>query len=207
MLLQGKDGELRIYEKGAIRGSDPSGTTYWLEVLFCEMNFSGPTSRPRTAETLIMNRGQFDTDAHYVEGVDDPRYAPLPVTFSCKLADTVNTTMLMDWLTAEGVGGVTVTNTASASSVVYSWDGSSTIDGNTLASFADPNKRSYRVEVLWDGSSNDLGYRWEEVCFKHGEQSISESADGLTLSVNGQCYGDVTRITAFYSGASIAIFI
>jgi len=187
MLLQGKDGELRIAEFGL------NGTTRYLEVLFCEMNFSGPTSRPRTAETLIMNRGQFDTDAHYVEGVDDPRYAPLPVTFSCKLADTTNTRVLSDW-----ISGVTK---ISGTTQLYSFKSKTSIDGVALPNFADNTaKYAYRLEIAWIASSTTLGYRYEEVYLPAGEQSISESADGLTLSVNGQCYGDVTRISSFSTG-------
>src|SRR3990167_360645 len=103
MLWQGMDGELRIYSFGKIYGSEPSGTTYYLEVLFTEMNFTGPISRPRTEETLVMNRNRFDSRAHYVQSNDDPRYAPIPITFSCKLADTVDTRALGDWLSGVSV--------------------------------------------------------------------------------------------------------
>ena len=89
MLFQGKDGELRVIDYGldTVSGS----TRYYMEVLFCEMDFSMPSSyRPRTDETLIMDRGNMDTNAHYIEGNDDPIYAPLTLSFSCRLADTIN---------------------------------------------------------------------------------------------------------------------
>jgi len=178
-----------------------SGTTYYLEALFCEMDFSGPISRPRTEERIIMDRGNFDTNAHYAEGPDDPRYTPIPLSFSCRLSDTVDSRVISDWLS-----GVTrLSNIAGGTTIIYSFDGTTTIDGNTLPAFADTAKSSFRIEMKWDGT-NDLGYRFEEVHFTYGEQSITESADGLMLSGSGQIYGDVTRITAFLSGTSVLAF-
>ena len=183
MIFQGKDGELRLSDMGV------GGTTYYLAVLFSEMDFTGPTSRPRVEDSLIMDRGVFDSNAHYISGNDEPRYAPLPISFSCKLADTVNTRVLMDWISGvTKVGGTTQ---------LYTMKGTTTIDGNTLPAFKDSTgKYAYRTEVLWDGTS-DLGLRYSEVFFPPGQQTITESADGLTLSANGMVYGDVTRITAF----------
>ena len=138
-----------------------------------------------------MDRGLFDTNAHYIQGNDEPRYAPIPITFSCKLADTVNTWVLGEWLSGvTNISGVTQLTTTKATT---------TIDGNTLPNFADSTgKYAYNVEVLWDGT-NDYGLKYNEVFFTPGEQTITESADGVTLSSNGQVYGDVTRITGFTS--------
>lgn len=195
MLFQGKDGELRLLEYGS------GGTSYYLKVLFCEMDLDAPTSRPRTEEELIMDRGNFDTNAHYIEKDDQPRYAPIPITFSCRLADTVDSRALSDWL-----GGATnIPNAVGGTTTVNSWDGKTTIDGNTLPGFKSSARQSYRLEVLWDGTS-DLGYRYEEVYFTPGEQKITESADNLMLSGNGQIHGDVTRITALTSGTSWLAF-
>ena len=209
MILQGKDGVVYVSDYGT------AGTTYYMEVLFCEMDFTGPTSRPRTEERLILDRGNMDTNAHYTEGPDDPRYAPIPISFSCRLSDTVDTRALSDLLSASSPGvvaaGSTVgarvplNNAAGGTSYFVTFDGSTTIDGNTLPAFSDSRKLSFRVEMKWDGT-NDLGYRFEEVNFPSGEQTITESADGLILSANGQIYGDVTRITAFQSGTSVLAF-
>ena len=204
LALQGKDGELRIYEKGTAYGAEPGSTTYFLEVLFCEMDFSGPATRPRTEEMLMMNRGNFDTNAHYNQGNSAPRYAPIPISFSARLADTINTHALSDLLSGASWG---LTNAAGGATRFYSWDGATTIDGNTLPAFTDSNKYSYRVEVQWGASGSSYGLRYEEVHFPPGEQTISESADGLILSAAGQVYGDVTRITAFYSGTNIELFV
>jgi hypothetical protein len=201
MLFQGKDGELRLYEKGAISGAEPSGTTYYFEILFTEMDFSGPTSRPKTEETLIMDRGNFDTNAHYIEGNDEPIYNPVNITFSTKIADTVNTQILSDWLS----GVSRISNAASGASQIYSWDGGTSLAGNTTVGFKDADKMAYRVEVKWAGDP-DYGLRYEEVYFTPGEQTLTESADNVMLAANGQVWGDVTRIAAFTSGTSILAF-
>ena len=203
MLIQGIDGELRIYDKGYRYNAEGGETTHYLQVLFCEMDFSAPTTRPRTEERLIMNRGTFDTVAHYAEGPDDPRYAPIPITFSARLADTVDSRALSDLLSGASIG---LANAAGGASRFVSWDGTTTVDGNTLPSFRDSSKYAYRVELLYDTAGSDLGYRYEEVHFPPGQQTISESPDGLMISGSGTCYGDVTRITAFYSGTSIIAF-
>jgi len=99
MIFQGKDGELRITSYGY------NGTTRYIKVLFCEMNYDGPLGKTRTEERLVMDRGIFDACSHMVEGNDEPRFNPAPLTFSCRLADTTHTQVLVDWLS-----GVTFTS-------------------------------------------------------------------------------------------------
>ena len=198
-ILQGYDGELRISDYGL------SGTTYHLEVLFCEMDFTGPVARPQPEETLILDRGRWDTEARFREENDLERFAAMPFSFSCRLADTVNTQILVDW-----ISGVTqIANAASGTTQVVSWGGGTSIQGrtttHTVPNFSDAAKSRYRLEILWDGST-DLGLRYEEAYFNPTGQTITESPDGLMLSCNGEIYGDVTRITAFYSGSSISAF-
>jgi len=185
MVFTGKDGELRISDRGV------GAVTHYLSVLFSEMDFTGPTSRPRIEDTLIMNRGVFDSDAHYISGDDSPRYAPIPISFSCKLADTNNSKVLMEWLS-----GVTL---LSGTTQLYNMKGHTYLDSSSvsLPVFADQTgKFAYQTEVLWDGTS-DIGMQYSEVYYPPGQQTITESADGLTLSANGMVYGGVTRITAF----------
>ena len=195
MLFQGKDGEIRLADHGS------GGTTYYLQILFCEMDFTGPTSRPRIEDTLIMDRGVFDTNAHYISGDDSSRYAPLPFSFSARLADTINSRILMDWIS----GATRIPNLAGGTTIIYSWDGTTTIDGNSLPAFKD-DKTTLRAQILWDGS-NDLGIQYSEVYFPPGQQAITESADGLMLSANGMIYGDVTRITAFDTSGATYNFV
>ena len=208
MLYQGKDGELRI-----IGGIYAGVTHYYQEVLFCEMDCSLPSSRPRTEESLKLNRGQMDSDAHYVEGPDDPIYAPIPVTFSARLADTYNTYALLDMIS----GLTQVANNAGGTTTIPSWDDGPSgttvsILGNSLPKFADAGKTTYRLEVVWNtsASASTLGFRLDNVYFTPGEQNLTESADGLILSCNGQIYGGVSRITDFTaseSGVTYSAFV
>ena len=186
--IQGRDGELRLIEYGH------QGTTYYLEVLFCEMDFTVPLAKPLVEEVLILDRGLLDGDARYIEGPDSPRYGYVNLTFSCRLADTVNATTLHEWISGvTKISGVTQ---------LYSWKGKTSIDGNDLVDFEDDsNKYAYRIEILWD-DSNDYGIQCNEVYFPPDQQEIRESQDGLILSCNGLVYGGVTRITSFTSGPS-----
>ena len=205
--ITGKDGELRIYSNGeAAIALEPGGTTYYFSVLFCEMDFTGPTSRPRTEERMVLDRGNFAAaTSHFAEGPDDARVAPFPISFSCRVADTVNTRILTDILSS---ASSRINNTAGGASNFPSWDGDSavTIDSITVPSFYDATKRTYRIEMLWDTSGSDHGFRYDSTYMTFGEQSIAESADGVMLNCSGMVYGDVTRITAFYSGTSILAF-
>ena len=72
-----------------------------------------------------------------------------------------------------------------------------------LPSFKDSGKVCYMVEVLWSGSGvSNLGYRWDEVYFPPAEQTITEGEESVTLNLNGQIYGGVTKMFAFTTGAT-----
>ena len=199
MIFQGRDGQLRIIEKGDWgQGTFRTGSTWYLEVLFCGMDFSAPLERPKTEERIILNRNVFDSDAHYVQGSDDAKMAPLSLSFSCMVDDKKYSGMLHSVLS----GATEIPMTAGVTKWA-SWDGSTTIGGISLPTFADSTKQSYRVEVLWDGST-DYGMRYEEVYFPPDQQTITESEDGLSISVTALAYGDVSRISAFTAGTTKA---
>ena len=85
---------------------------------------------------------------------------------------------------------------------MYSWDESGvTFRSALLPAFEDSVKQSYRMQILFDGDT-DYGLQYDGVYFTPGEQTITESADSLMLSANGQIYGDVTRIAEFPSTGS-----
>jgi len=195
MILQGQDGELRIIEYG------DSGTTYYLEVLFCEMDFNGLTTRPRPDEKLILIRDKMDENAFYSLDSDEKRYAPFPISFSCRIADTVNTRQLIDI-----VSGASLVSSIVGDIELHSWKGKTSIDGNALPEFAEDDysvlPMAYRVECLWDGAKN-FGERYEEVHFSNTDLNITENYDGLMLNLIGMVYGDVSRITDFMSGVTI----
>lgn len=185
-ILQGYDGELRLIEYGI------SGTTYHLEILFCDMNFRGPIARPLPGEELILDRGRWDDEARHIEGSDLNRFGPINFSFNCRLADTVNTQILVDWLSG-------VTN-ISGTTQLYSFKGKTSIGGVTCPPFGSTtDKYAYRAEILWDGST-DLGFRYDEVWFRPQAQSLMESPNQLTLNCQGLIYGDVSRISTFTTG-------
>jgi len=197
MLMQGQDGELRISDWGAA-----GGATHYIQILFTEMDFSAPTSRPLTEETLILDRNKADSNMHYIQGPDTPIYDPIAITFTCKIADTSSTQLMVDWLS-----GVTrLPGASSGLTQLYSWKGKTTISGNSLPAFADSTgKYAYKTEIKWDASSagTDIGYQYNEVFFTPGEQTITEAPDGVTLNVNGQIYGGVSRINSFDANTTL----
>jgi hypothetical protein len=193
MIFQGKDGELRLYEHGT------SGVTRYLEILFIDANISGPVARGQTEERIVLDRGLLDANAHYVESDDKTRMEPLSLTFSSKFADTNNSQLLSDL-----VSGATVLTVGGVSYQMYSRAGK----GDAMYGFSvtppalrdSDLKVAYMVEVLYSGTS-DWGFRWDETYFPPGEQTVAESEDALTVTLNGMVYGGVTTITAFTAGA------
>ena len=149
---------------------------YYLELLFTDANFSAPTMRKKTEERIVLDRGVGDANGHYVQGSDDPVYEPLPLTVSCKINDTTSGTSYLDeWIRSGKVNLHTLTSTKGDTS---------NVSGVTNPAFADTSKKCSTVEVVWDGSV-DLGYKWAEVYFSPGEQTINEAEDGITLNLNG----------------------
>ena len=196
-VFQGFDGELRIYDYGN------SGNTTYMKVLFCAMDLSAPLARPKTDESLILDRGVLDSNSHYVQGSEEVKYGPLSLSFSCRLADTVDSRALSDW-----VAGVTqLASSGGGTTTLYSWSGHTTMgpSGVSVPSFEDTSKMTYRVEIVWDGT-NDLAYRYDNVFFKPGESTVNESEEAVTLNASGEIYGDVSRITAFTSGSGVSAF-
>ena len=78
-LLAHKDGQLRLLSSSG----NTASKAYYLELLFTDANFSAPTLRKKTEERFILDRGVYDSHAHYVQGSDDPVYEPLSLTVSC----------------------------------------------------------------------------------------------------------------------------
>jgi len=187
MIFQHRDGELRIYSGTTCPGST-TGTKF-ISVLFVNAGFSAPISRSKPIETLVMNRGVYDSNAEYRNGMDSEKMEPLPLSWAIKTVDDTTTQWFVRLLT--GSSPLKVRN-----KVVRSSKGESKIDGVSTPLFSDSAKIALDVEVLWDGTS-DLGFKWREVYFPGAQQTVSEGEDEVTINVNGMVYGDVTRITAF----------
>ena len=188
MLLAHKDGQMRL-----LSGTTAAGVTRYLELLFTDASFNAPVMRKKTEERLIMDRGLIDSNIHYVQGNDDPRMEPLPLTVSCKINDTTSGVSYLDaWFRGGVVNGFTITTTK----------GKTMNNGSTAnPSFADSSKKAFHIECVWDGAV-DLGFEWAEVYFPPGEQTIAESEDGITLNLSGQIFGTIKRIAAFTSSVT-----
>jgi len=72
MKFTGKDGTLRVYDRLA-------GYT---EVHFRNLDFSGPIGRTKLEENLILDGGNLNDFAHYINGSDMVLYDPMPISFS-----------------------------------------------------------------------------------------------------------------------------
>jgi len=179
--------------KGKIRIYDGTGTPFYLELDFENGNFSGPIGRSKTEEILIMARDVFTSDAHNIEGGDSKIYEPFQITFTAFLESTAQTGYLLDWL--EG-------NTVNSNTIVTTKGDTQNDGANNNPAFADTDKKTCNVEYRLDAAT-DIVWHYNEVYFDLQEQSISESEEGVDLSLTGMVYGTVVRDTAFTTGTSV----
>ena len=187
-----RDAKLRLY--------DGTGTPYYLEVDLDMGDFNGPLGAPRQDEELVLNRGRMDSNAHYVKGPDDKILEPVPVSFSVMIRDDAQTINTLDWLKAGQDGGTTQvnSNTIATTKADTQRDGS-----NNNPAFADSNKLTSNIEYLIETGGTDLGLKYAEVFFPLEQQNLTEGEDGISLQLNGLCYGTITRITSFTSGNDV----
>lgn len=194
MLVTQKDGEMRLL----------SGTTlghrahdYHMELLFTDANLSAPVTRKKTEERLVMDRGVMDSNAHYVEGGDAPIMEPLPFTISCKVDGTTSGVTYLDaWFRMGGTSITTINTKTIRSTQGYT----ANVSGTSNPHFNDASKRCCDIATRWTGAGSGttvLVYLWEEVYFPPGEQTIAEAEDGMTLSLSGQIYGNISKVTGF----------
>jgi len=182
---------------GAIRFVDGTSTSYYLDIDFENADLNAPFGTPLTEELLHMNRGVMDSDAHYVQGPDDPMMAPLPMTLSVTLTDGAHTQNVLDWITALNDGGSTTVN----SNTVATTESDTQRDGsNNNPAFANSNKLTCNVEAHWNTSGTDLHFIWAEVCFPRDQVQIAESDDGVNITLNGMIYGTITYNSSALNG-------
>ena len=179
--------------KGKLRLYDGTGTPFYLELEFDNGDFSGPIGIPKTDEILVLNRGVYDSNAHYIEGSDEKVMEPFDISFSCIVEDTTITTYLLDWL--EG-------NTVNSNTIVTTKADTQRARSTASPAFSDSNKKCSNIEYILDGST-DICWHYNEVYFPLEEQSFSESDDGVTLSLKGKVYGTVVRNTENTSGTDV----
>ena len=187
-------------KKGKLRLYDGTATPFYLELDFDLGDFSGPLGIPKTEEILVLNRGNSDADAHYIEGGDDKIMEPFAITFSAFVVDKTQCKYLLDWLEAmEDGGGSPAVN---SNTLVTTKEDTQRDGANNTPAFADTSKMTSNLEYLLDGAT-DICWHYNEVLFPLAEQSISEAEDGVTISLNGMCYGTVSRDTTFTAGATV----
>jgi hypothetical protein len=200
----GKNGELRLYDANAI----------FIVVRFSDMNFTGPFGAPRPEEILRLNRGQLDSNTHYVQGLDDPVAGPVRITTSFKVESGANRDTMQKFLGFRYASKQDSTWTAgSAPTTLITTKGTSSgrpagLTGTlvTLPLFTDPQKVCVNLEVIWDDrTGSKLGVRYTETYFDPGATSINEAPDMLTMNLAGDCYGQIFTITAFTSGTELVI--
>jgi hypothetical protein len=186
--------------KGKIRLYDSTATPWYLQMDLDVGDFSGPLGIPRQEEILVLNRGTMDSKAHYVKGPDDKLMEPVNVTFSVMIRDDQQTINILNWLKAGGDGGATQVNAHTLATT----KADTQRDGATAnPAFADTNKLCFNVEYLMETGGTDLGFKYAECYFPLDQQPLAEAEDGITLSLNGTCYGTITRITAFTAGTNV----
>lgn len=187
-------------KKGKLRLYDGTATAFYLSLDFDVGDFSGPIGIPKTEEILVLNRGNADADAHYVEGSDAPVMEPFAITFSAFIANNTQCLYLLDWLEAMQDGGGSPA--VNSNTLVTTKEDTQRDGSNNSPAFADSTKMTCNVEYFLDGAT-DIVWHYNEVWFAIDQQSISEAEDGVTVSLNGMVYGTVVRDTAFTSGATV----
>jgi len=162
----------------------------YFEVSFSAMDFSGPLGRPKTEEQLVLDRGNMNSKAHYIEGMDHAIYESIAISFSALLDDVHNRERLQDALICGNPNdGARWTSTGTTTKGQTKNDGS-----NYNPAFADSSKKTVNIQWLMESTSGlDQGMAFYETYFPPDEITISEAEDGVTLSAAGGCFGVVER--------------
>lgn len=161
----------------------------YFEITFAAMDFSGPMGRAKTDEQLVLNRGNSDSNAHYIEGNDDKIFEPVNISFSALLDDAVNKDDIFVALACGDPDSDRWTATGVTSKATTKNDGT-----NLNPTFANATKKTVNVQMLFEGSSKNYGYAYYEVFYPEESQTISEAEDGVTLATAGGCYGIIEKI-------------
>jgi len=193
MIFTNKPGLIRLY--------DSASTPVYLQLKFDLGDANFPMGTPKTEEKLMLHRGNMNSDSHFVEGSDEPMMESVAVTFSLHLEDTSHTGYVLDWIDAMNDGGSTQVN----SHTLETDQADTKRDGtNDNVAFADSNKLTCKVEVIFDTSGTDMHWEISGVYFAADQQGVGEAEDAVTLSLNGMCYGTIVHDTsAFTEGTDV----
>jgi len=165
----------------------------YFEVAFSQMDFQGPSGRPRREEVIQLNRGKVDGLAHYVKGPDGRLYEPLEVAFSCALDDAANKAGIEEALDCGNPG------TALWSAAGLSTKGLTRNEGASFNPvFADPSKKAVNLQMLFEAPAGEpaQGWAYYETLCPGDWRKVDEGEGGVILSCRAACYGVVERIHA-----------
>lgn len=212
---QGRDGELRFLDKSQ-SGAGASGTPYGYITHFEELNLN-MQFRPRPQEFPRLDRERLNSYVHTQLGSDEPLFDGFDITVGARVS-SLETDGLLEFLgvkfmnqgealaAAWNVKGTPAAGLQSTKGRLRTGDGlyaGGIVDGRGslvfLPAFADPKKVAVDMETGWAkrDSSQFFGLRAREVNFDPGAQRVTESADFVTLSLTGRCYGGVDHLTGF----------
>jgi len=185
--------------KGKLRLYDGTASPFYLECDFDLGDFSGPMGAPKTEEILVLDRNQTSADMHYIEGGDDTLMAPVPITFSAFIVDKTQSIYLIDWIDVMNGGLSAAIN---SNTIVTTQEDTQRDGSNNNPAFVDSGKLLCNIEYKLDGGT-DRVWHYNEIWLPSDQQQMSEAEDGVTIALNGQCYGTITRDTAFSSSGTV----
>jgi hypothetical protein len=170
---------------------EPASGQYY-EVVFSEMNLSAPEGTNRPEEIIRMNRGQLDSNAHYIQGLDDPIVEPKTLTFSALLDSVYNKSALPKALSCEAAGIATWPNAG------ISTKGDTELPAGLTGTmvftplFTDPTKKAVCIQARWsDVNASSVFREYNEVHIPSGSVTLQEGPDRVTLQLTGGIYGSI----------------
>lgn len=171
------------------------GLPYYFELCLDNGDFSGPISIKKHEEILVLDRGNVDTCAHYINDNDAGIMEPLNISFSAMINDSDKFLSFMDMIEGSTVNGHTMDTTKGHHDRI--------INGAPDLSFFDSTKKTFDVAYKMTGTSNSITYVFNECYFELSEQTYTEAEDGINLAMTGMCYGTIIRQAAFPSGINV----
>lgn len=181
MKFTGKDGKLRIY----------CHTHGYLEIHFCNMDFSAAIGRPKRDEILVLDRGLTDTYSHYITGNDAKLFDPVPVSFSCMIDSVthLNSTNGAKEIVTEALQCRDARNDETDGTWLAWGDstkGTSLVDGKATPQFLAPTTflRSGTVGAVLGNQVDDADNTWE----------LDEAADYIIVMTSGVSKGKSFKI-------------
>jgi len=193
--------------QGKIRLYDGAGTPFYLEMIFDKGDLTAPLGTPRQEETLVLDRGVMDSNAHYIKGADDKLMEPVEISFSGMIEDTSITENLLDWLeqmqNGDSASPPQSSGTVNAHTLTSTKEDTQRDGSNNNPAFRDGKKLTCNLEYKLDGAA-DLVWHYYEIWFPLAEQSITESDEGVDIALKGYVYGTITRDSAFSAGTDVS---